>query len=65
MKYYSRYLFDILIFILVNVIGMNVIFGIIIQTFAQLREKLNAKISNMHNVCFICSIDRNEVELAQ
>ena len=62
MKYYSRYFFDLFVFIIVNVMGMNIIFGIIIQTFAQMRDMLNEKNNNMLNVCFICSVDRNELD---
>ena len=34
------------------------IFGIIIDTFGELRGERAAKKSNMENTCFICSVDR-------
>ena len=37
---------------------LNVIFGIIIDTFGELRGERAAKKSNMENTCFICSVDR-------
>ncbi len=41
---------------------LNIIFGIVIDTFAQQRD-LQAKIKeNMENVCFICGIDRNSFD---
>jgi predicted GIY-YIG superfamily endonuclease len=61
-KYYSRYIFDLSIFVVVNVMGMNIIFGIIIQTFAQLRDMMNVKTNDMLNICFVCSLDRNEID---
>lgn len=38
-KFFVRYFFDLTIFVIVNIILMNVIFGIIIDTFAELRDK--------------------------
>jgi len=37
--YYIRFIFDVSFFLIVITILLNVIFGIIIDTFAQLREK--------------------------
>ena len=37
---------------------MNVVFGIIIDTFAELRGEKAAKKAHMENTCFICGIDR-------
>ena len=61
-KYYSRYIFDLSMFVVVNMMGLNIIFGIIIQTFAQLRDMLNVKTNNQLNICFVCSLHRNEIE---
>lgn len=38
-NFYFRVLFDIGFFIMVNIISLNIIFGIIIDTFAELRSK--------------------------
>ena len=61
-KWYSRYIFDLTIFVIVNVLGMNIIFGIIIQTFAAIREQLNLQTQDKENVCFACSLPKNEIE---
>lgn len=37
---------------------LNVIFGIIIDTFGQLRTDAASKRHNMENTCFICGVDR-------
>jgi hypothetical protein len=37
--FYGRWAFNMSFFILVNVISLNVIFGIIIDTFAELRTE--------------------------
>jgi len=41
-RYYVRYFYDISCFISLNLIMLNVIFGIIIDTFAQLRNEKKA-----------------------
>ena len=37
---------------------LNVIFGIIIDTFAELREKSSMQYEDMKNVCYICGLKR-------
>jgi len=58
-NYFGRFAFDVSFFIIVLVILLNVIFGIIIDTFAALREETASIQANMSNVCFICDIERS------
>jgi hypothetical protein len=37
-KYISKFFYDLIFFMLINVISLNIIFGIIIDTFAAMRE---------------------------
>jgi len=53
-----RFVFDLSFFVIVIIILLNVIFGIIIDTFAAMREMTESKQADMKNNCFICSIDR-------
>ena len=46
--------FDMVYFIVVNIILLNVIFGIIIDTFADLRDKRNLRSTLLKTTCFIC-----------
>ena len=57
-----RWLVDLLFFIVVIVMLLNIIFGIVIDTFAQQRDMQNQIKDNMENVCFICGIDRNSFD---
>jgi inositol 1,4,5-triphosphate receptor type 3 len=57
-KYFVRYFFDLLIFVVVNIILMNVIFGIIIDTFAELRDKKKYIDNDIKNICSVCSLNR-------
>merc|ERR1712070_195878 len=52
-NFLARFFFDLAFFI-----TMNIIFGIIIDTFSAMREMTEMKINDMKTVCFICSIDR-------
>lgn len=56
--YTARLFFDLTFFVIVTVILMNVIFGIIIDTFADLRTVQQSKHEDMKTVCFICNIPR-------
>jgi len=54
----ARFFFDLSFFIVILIILMNIIFGIIIDTFAAMREMTDSKLEDMKTTCFICSIDR-------
>ncbi|GMF27954.1 unnamed protein product [Phytophthora fragariaefolia] len=54
---YGRLAFDVLYNILLVVLLLNLIFGVIIDTFASLRSDDQEKLLDMHGRCFICSID--------
>lgn len=43
---------------LVITILLNIIFGIIIDTFGQLREENNNRTWDAKNICFVCDLER-------
>merc|ERR1739838_1255483 len=53
-----RVLHDILFFFIVIIIVLNLIFGVIIDTFADLRTEKNNKEEIIKNTCFICGLER-------
>jgi len=55
--YIGRAIFDITFFMLIIIISLNIIFGIIIDTFGQLRDQKNEMEEDMQSICFICGID--------
>jgi hypothetical protein len=57
-RYIARFLYDLTFFVLITVIFLNIIFGIIIDTFGSLRDDKNQMYEDMKNKCFICGIDR-------
>lgn len=60
-NYYIRFFFDIAFFLLITTIILNVIFGIIIDSFAQLREDAAFTAEDIKNTCFMCGMDRYTV----
>jgi hypothetical protein len=57
--YTGRLIFDLLFFIGVLVLLLNIIFGIILDTFSELREDAKEKHDIMTGECFVCGIDKN------
>jgi hypothetical protein len=49
-----RIIFDISFFVVVNVIGLNVVFGIIVDSFSELRNNRYAIEEADKTECFIC-----------
>ncbi|OQS02173.1 Inositol 1,4,5trisphosphate receptor type 2 [Thraustotheca clavata] len=56
--YWLRIFFDLTFFVLVIVLLLNIIFGITIDTFGELRTEANEKEGLMKNQCFICGHSR-------
>lgn len=60
--YWVRWITDMIFYITVILLLMNMINGVIVSTFSQIREESNDKEEDINNKCFICSIDRVEFE---
>lgn len=50
----ARVVYDLLFFFVVIIIVLNLIFGVIIDTFADLRSEKQQKELILKNHCFIC-----------
>merc|ERR1712222_139647 len=46
---------------LVNIILLNVVFGIIIDKFGSFRDDKLSMMNDMENTCYICGKDRSEI----
>ena len=63
-KYYElRLIFDITFFIIVIIIMLNIFFGIIVDTFAELRDARREIEHDIENFCFVCGRAKHEFEL--
>jgi inositol 1,4,5-triphosphate receptor type 1 len=52
----ARVIYDLLFFFIVIIIILNLIFGVIIDTFADLRSEKQQKEEIIKNTCFICGM---------
>ena len=60
--FYNRFLFDLSFFILIKLIFLNLIAGIIIDTFSNMRNELNQRTFDTNNICNICGKSRWQLE---
>ena len=56
--FWGRFFFDISFFFIVKMVLLNVIAGIIIDAFNELRDELNNRSNFKNNQCFICGLSR-------
>lgn len=54
--YWGRYVYDLSFFILINMLFIQIIFGIILDTFGELRKKQDDIQNEIENKCFVCVI---------
>ena len=60
----ARWLLDLSFFLVVNVVMLNIIFGIIIDTFSELRRRKVERTEDILGKCFICGIDKETFDRA-
>jgi len=58
----ARVVYDLLFFFIVIIIVLNLIFGVIIDTFADLRSEKQTKEEILKNSCFICGLKRADFD---
>lgn len=62
-NYWNNQFFNIFFYWIMNVIFMNIVFGIIIDTFGELRDEKKAIKEDMNSACFICGKMKYEFEM--
>jgi hypothetical protein len=55
--FFFREAYDTLFFVIVAVIVMNIVFALIVDTFAELRDARKKIEEDMRTTCFVCGID--------
>ena len=60
--YWERYVYDLTYYILIITIFLNIIFGIIIDAFGELREEVEEEEEQIVGLCFICGLEKREFE---
>jgi len=57
--YYFRLIYDLSFFIIICIILLNIVFGIIIDTFSTMRKENDDMFIEIHNKCFICELEKS------
>ena len=60
----DRFILDVLFSLIVLIVLLNVMFGIIIDTFGELRAQKAERIEDTTGVCFICGIEKQVFDRA-
>jgi hypothetical protein len=58
----ARFWIDMVFFIVVVIIMLNIIFGIIIDNFAELRDQKKERMVDTKECCFICGIGKQRFD---
>uniref|UniRef100_A0A672NLQ7 Inositol 1,4,5-trisphosphate receptor n=1 Tax=Sinocyclocheilus grahami TaxID=75366 RepID=A0A672NLQ7_SINGR len=58
----GRVVYDLLFYFIVIIIVLNLIFGVIIDTFADLRSEKQKKEEILKTTCFICGLERDKFD---
>eukprot|EP00935_MAST-01C_sp_MAST-1C-sp1_P001935 g1935.t1 len=58
-----KMLFELAFSVIMVIVLLQMVFGIIIDTFGQLREEQTAVVEQRRNYCFLCGIDKRRFEL--
>ena len=61
-KYWARFFNDFIFFILIILIVLNILLGVVVSFFLEMRKEENIKENDIKNNCFICNIDRSTFE---
>ena len=63
-KYYAgtRFFFDVIFFLLINMIAFQIFFMIIIDYFSQSKEKTEEFTELSETTCLVCELEREELE---
>jgi hypothetical protein len=57
-----RFFFDLIFFWVIEAIMLKIVYGIILDSFGELREAHNLIEKDMANNCFICNVEKDECE---
>lgn len=58
--FFIRFIYDMCFFVFIIMILFNVFMGIIVDTFAELRDENYSRENDINNVCFICQLTKDD-----
>jgi hypothetical protein len=56
-----RFAFDIVYLVFMEIMFQNIVGGLMIDSFSELKEEDNARFEDKFNFCYICSMDKAAV----
>ncbi|EGR33066.1 hypothetical protein IMG5_062440 [Ichthyophthirius multifiliis] len=59
---WPRYFYDLTFFVIINMLFIQIIFGIILDTFGSLRNERQNLLSLINEICFICGQTRAHID---
>lgn len=59
----TRYIFDFAFFLIVNIILLNILFGIIIDSFADKRALVAEQTAEIEGRCFVCGLSKSTFDI--
>ena len=60
--YWFRFFNDFIFYVIISLIVLNIMLGVIVSFFVQIREEEDFKENDIKNICFICNIDKATFE---
>ncbi|EGR33124.1 inositol -triphosphate receptor 2, putative [Ichthyophthirius multifiliis] len=60
--YWARYTFDLTNYIIIQTLFIQIFFGIILDTFGELRTEKDQILQDINSKCYICGIDKNIIQ---
>ena len=61
-KYPARIFFDSVFFVWVGIVLMNIITGLMVDTFGSIRQEKQLRSDTLENECFVCGLTRASYE---
>jgi len=58
----SRFIYDLSFFVLITTLFLNLLFGIIVDTFGSLRMESQSRENNLRNTAFVSCLDRSQLD---
>lgn len=61
-KFPLKQVFDLTFFIIINIIILNIVFGVIIDTFGEMRDEALERADKLESTCLVCLNTKSSVE---
>merc|ERR1719191_960511 len=63
-EFVSRFAFDVAFFVIIGTVLLNIVFGIILDSFGALRDETQSRQEYFETTCFICGLKSSAIDNA-